>query len=247
MSEITRVLASDEFQGRSMGGPGEEKTVAYLTEQFKAAGLEPGGENGGWTQTVPMIRTKLQAPVRFSVSREPDSPLRFPDDIYLSTVRDTDRAKIAGAPMVFVGYGVTAPERGWDDFKGVDLKGKVAVFLVNDPDFEARRRRAGRRQVQRQDDDLLRALDLQVRGGRAARRDGGADRPRHARRRLRLERRPERRRARTSTSSWRPNAHQPVLLQGWIQGPICAGDVQAARVTILRSCDGRRGPQRSSR
>jgi Zn-dependent M28 family amino/carboxypeptidase len=64
-------------------------------------------------------------------------PLRFPDDVYLSTVRDTERARIANAPMVFVGYGVTAPERGWDDFKGVDLKGKVAVFLVNDPDFEA--------------------------------------------------------------------------------------------------------------
>ena len=138
MSEITRVLASDEFQGRSMGGPGEEKTVAYLTEQFKAAGLEPGGENGGWTQTVPMIRTKLQAPMTFSVKQGNRTlPLRFPDDIYLSTVRDTDRAKIAGAPMVFVGYGVNAPERGWDDFKGVDLKGKVAVFLVNDPDFEA--------------------------------------------------------------------------------------------------------------
>lgn len=138
MSEITRVLASDEFQGRSMGTVGEDKTVAYLIEQFKAAGLEPGGEHGGWTQTVPMIRTKLQAPVKLSVRQGGKATeLRFPDDIYLSTVRATDRARIADAPMVFVGYGVTAPERGWDDFKGVDLKGKVAVFLVNDPDFEA--------------------------------------------------------------------------------------------------------------
>ena len=138
MSEITRVLASDEFQGRSMGTPGEDKTVAYLTEQFRAAGLEPGGENGGWTQTVPLIRTKLQTPMTLSVRQGSRTlPLRFPDDIYLSTVRDTERARIENAPMVFVGYGVTAPERGWDDFKGVDLKGKVAVFLVNDPDFEA--------------------------------------------------------------------------------------------------------------
>ena len=138
MSEITRVLASDEFQGRSMGTAGEEKAVAYLIDQFKAAGLEPGGENGGWTQTVPLIRTKLQAPMSFSVKQGGKAiPLRFPDDIYLSTVRDTDRAKIVNAPMVFVGYGVTAPERNWDDFKGVDLHGKVAVFLVNDPDFEA--------------------------------------------------------------------------------------------------------------
>ncbi|HEX6410557.1 MAG TPA: hypothetical protein VFZ88_08185, partial [Sphingomicrobium sp.] len=113
MSEITRVLASDEFQGRSMGTPGEEKTVAYLTEQFRAAGLEPGGENGSWTQTVPLIRTKLQAPMALSVKQGSRTlPLRFPDDVYLSTVRDTERARIANAPMVFVGYGVTAPERG---------------------------------------------------------------------------------------------------------------------------------------
>ena len=138
MSEITRVLASDDFQGRSMGTAGEQKSVAFLIDQFKAAGLEPGGENGGWTQTVPMIRTKLQAPMSFAVKQAGKSTaLRFPDDIYLSTVRAVDQAKIANAPMVFVGYGVTAPERDWDDFKGVDLKGKVAVFLVNDPDFEA--------------------------------------------------------------------------------------------------------------
>ena len=138
MSEVTRVLASDEFQGRSMGDAGEEKTVAYLIEQFRAAGLEPGGENGGWTQTVPMIRTKLQSPMDLSIRQAGrTTALRFPDDIYLSTVRAIERARIADAPMVFVGYGVTAPERGWDDFKGVDLKGKVAVFLVNDPDFEA--------------------------------------------------------------------------------------------------------------
>jgi Zn-dependent M28 family amino/carboxypeptidase len=137
LSEITRVLASDEFQGRSMGTAGEEKTVAYLIEQFRAAGLEPGGENGGWTQTVPLIRTKLQSPDLSFRHGVKTTALRFPDDIYLSTVRDTDRARIASAPMVFVGYGVNAPERGWDDFKDVDLKGKVAVFLVNDPDFEA--------------------------------------------------------------------------------------------------------------
>ena len=138
MSEVTRVLASDEFQGRAPGTPGEEKTIPYLIEQFKAAGLEPAGENGGWTQTVPMIRTQLQSPMAVSFSQGGQTiPLKFPDDIYLGTVRATDSAKIANAPMVFVGYGVSAPERGWDDFKGVDLDGKVAVILVNDPDFEA--------------------------------------------------------------------------------------------------------------
>jgi len=138
MSDITRVLASDEFQGRAPGTPGEERTIPYLIEQFKAAGLEPAGENGGWTQTVPMIHTQLQAPENVSVSQAGQTTrLNFPDDIYMGTVRPVDRVRIDNAPMVFVGYGVTAPERGWDDFKGADLHGKVAVMLVNDPDFEA--------------------------------------------------------------------------------------------------------------
>jgi Zn-dependent M28 family amino/carboxypeptidase len=138
MSEITKVLASDEFQGRAPGTPGEDKTIPYLIAQFKAAGLEPAGENGGWTQTVPMIHTRLKAPVNVSVTQSGQTlPLNFPDDVYLGTRQPVDRVRIDNAPMVFVGYGVTAPERGWDDFKGVDLHGKVAVMLVNDPDFEA--------------------------------------------------------------------------------------------------------------
>jgi Zn-dependent M28 family amino/carboxypeptidase len=137
MSEITRTLASDEFQGRAPGTAGEVKTIPYLIDQFKAAGMEPAGENGGWTQTVPMIRTELRAP-SFSLRQGGQRvPLAFPDDVYFTTVRDTQAARIANAPIVFVGYGVHAPERGWDDYKGVDLKGKVALFLVNDPDFEA--------------------------------------------------------------------------------------------------------------
>ena len=138
MSEIARTLASDEFQGRAPGTPGEDKTIPYLIEQFKAAGLEPAGENGGWTQAVPMIRTRLQAPASLAFTQASQvTSLKFPDDLYLGTVRPVDRVRIANAPMVFVGYGVTAPERGWDDFKGVDVRGKVVVMLVNDPDFEA--------------------------------------------------------------------------------------------------------------
>jgi hypothetical protein len=228
MSEITRVLASDEFQGRSMGGPGEEKTVAYLTEQFKAAGLEPGGENGRWTQTVPMIRTKLQAPMAFSVKQGSRTlPLRFPDDIYLSTVRDTDRAKIAGAPMVFVGYGVNAPERGWDDFKDVDLKGKVAVFLVNDPDFEAI---AGEPVAGKFSGQTMTYYGRWTyKFDEAARRDRRPDRPRHAGRGLRLERRPER--------GGRELQHRPFPERAAAGAPAGldprssrGGDVQARRI-----------------
>jgi Zn-dependent M28 family amino/carboxypeptidase len=138
MSQITRVLASDAFQGRAPGTPGEDKTIPYLVQQFQAAGLEPAGDHGGWTQTVPMIHTKIEAPVDIAITQGGKKlPLHFPDDIYVGTVRPVARVRINDAPMVFVGYGVTAPERGWDDFKGVDLHGKVAVMLVNDPDFEA--------------------------------------------------------------------------------------------------------------
>src|SRR3954469_7242732 len=138
LSDWTRQLASDDFQGRAPGTEGETRTVAWLTTQFRALGLEPGGENGGWTQMVPLVRTQVPAQASFSVaSHGQNIQLQSPRDIYVSTVRETDRVRIENAPMVFVGYGVTAPERGWDDFGGVDLHGKIAVFLVNDPDFEA--------------------------------------------------------------------------------------------------------------
>jgi Zn-dependent M28 family amino/carboxypeptidase len=138
LSDWTRALASDELQGRAPGAEGETRTIAWLIAQFEALGLEPGGENGGWTQRVPLIRTQVPAEAAFGVSSHGQTlALRSPRDIYVSTVREAERVAIAGAPLVFVGYGVTAPERGWDDFGDVDLTGKIAVFLVNDPDFEA--------------------------------------------------------------------------------------------------------------
>jgi Zn-dependent M28 family amino/carboxypeptidase len=138
MSNMIRTLASDDYEGRAPGAPAEAKTIAYISEQFRLAGLEPAGEGGGWTQKVPLVRTQLAKGGSIAVAMDGRRiPLRVPDDVYLSTVRETNRARIDGAPMVFVGYGVAAPERPWDDFKGVDLQGKVAVFLVNDPDFEA--------------------------------------------------------------------------------------------------------------
>lgn len=137
MSETVKVLASDAFEGRAPGTPGEEKSVAYLSQRFQELGLEPGGENGGWTQIVPMIRTQMGAGSASVALAGRTLPLEVGKDIYLGTIRPVEQARIADAPVVFVGYGVTAPERGWDDFKGADLKGKVALFLVNDPDFEA--------------------------------------------------------------------------------------------------------------
>lgn len=138
LSDIVRTLASDEFEGRAPGTAGEVKTVAYLTESFRALGLVPGGENGRWTQTVPIVRTQIGKPRALSISFAGKArELTQGRDVYVSTVRKVDRVAIENALMVFVGYGVTAPERQWDDFKAVDLHGKVAVFLVNDPDFSA--------------------------------------------------------------------------------------------------------------
>ena len=133
LSQDVKVLASDAFEGRAPGTAGEQKTIDWLVARLKAIGLEPVGPDGSWTQPVPLVRTQLgQGTITAG-----GQPLRFGQDVYGSSLRPIDRVTIADAPMVFVGYGVSAPERQWDDFKGVDLKGKVAVMLVNDPDFEA--------------------------------------------------------------------------------------------------------------
>jgi len=139
LSEIAKTLGSDAFEGRAPGTPGEAKTVAWLIGRFKAMGLTPGGDDGGWTQAVPLVHTQVGSPVNLTVTGAgPDLRLVQGQDVYVATARPVDRVAITAAPLVFVGYGVSAPERGWDDFKGVDLHGKIAVFLVNDPDFEAR-------------------------------------------------------------------------------------------------------------
>jgi Zn-dependent M28 family amino/carboxypeptidase len=138
MSGITKVLASDEFEGRAPGTPGESKTVEYLVAQFKALGLEPGAGAGSWTQAVPLVRTQVPDDARMSVKVAGEKlPLVQHEHVAALSLRPVDRVAIEAAPLVFVGYGASAPERGWDDYKGVDLRGKVAVFLINDPDFEA--------------------------------------------------------------------------------------------------------------
>jgi hypothetical protein len=138
MSATVKTLASDAFEGRGPGTPGEAKTVAYLVDRFRALGLRPGGENGGWLQQVPLVHNIAGTPTRLEVRVGGSTlPLLAGRDISPQTIRSISRVTIIDSPMVFVGYGVAAPERNWDDFKGVDLQGKVAIFLVNDPDFEA--------------------------------------------------------------------------------------------------------------
>ncbi len=138
ISGIVRTLADDRFEGRAPGTAGETRTLDYLVAAFDELGLEPAGPGGSYLQVVPLLRT--QVPTDAAVSVTVDGRRRTlvqQVDLAALALRPVDRVLIDRAPMVFVGYGVTAPERQWDDYKGADLRGKVAVFLINDPDFEA--------------------------------------------------------------------------------------------------------------
>jgi Zn-dependent M28 family amino/carboxypeptidase len=142
LSHDVKVLASDEFEGRGPNTPAEAKTVSYLINQFEAAGLTPGGDlvNGkrGWTQDVPLGRFEIKGPVAVSVKGGGgEVSLSQGEQIAVrASMTGAKSVEFKDAPLAFVGYGVTAPERKWDDFKGQDLKGKLAVVLINDPDFE---------------------------------------------------------------------------------------------------------------
>lgn len=138
MNESVRVLASADFEGRAPASAGEEKTVAWLVEQFKAAGAEDGGPDGAFVQVAHLSRTRQDGPatVVATVGGKTISLERGPD-VLVSSDRPTNHITVTDAPVVFVGYGATAPERQWDDFKDVDVRGKVIVVLVNDPDFQA--------------------------------------------------------------------------------------------------------------
>ncbi|QOY95133.1 M28 family peptidase [Massilia sp. UMI-21] len=143
LAQDVKVLASDEFEGRGPNTAGETRTVDYLIQQFKAAGLQPGGDLAGgkraWTQDVPLGRFEIKGPVKLTLTEGGSSRelKQGPDMAVRASMSGLQHVSFKNAPLVFVGYGVTAPERKWDDFKGQDLKGKLAVVLINDPDFEA--------------------------------------------------------------------------------------------------------------
>jgi Zn-dependent M28 family amino/carboxypeptidase len=134
-----RTLAADEFLGRGPATPGEEKTVAYIAEQFRAAGLQPGGPNGSWFQEVPLNMSDIvgRPELTLAVGGRRQSLTQGEQVAIRASMLGTDRVDIRNAPLVFLGYGVRARERNWDDFKGQDLRGKVGIVLINDPDFES--------------------------------------------------------------------------------------------------------------
>ncbi|HMB55623.1 MAG TPA: M28 family metallopeptidase [Arenimonas sp.] len=144
LSAEVKILSSDAFEGRGPATPGETKTVDYVIAQMKAAGLQPGGDvlksgKRGWTQAVPLGRFQIQGPINVAIKTGADNiALTQGNEIAIrASMSGAKSVAIADAPLVFIGYGVKAPERHWDDFKGVDLKGKIAVVLINDPDFES--------------------------------------------------------------------------------------------------------------
>lgn len=137
LSDNIRILSSDEFEGRAPATPGEDRTVEFLIARFKEAGLEPGAGDKSWTQDVTLRRIEIDGPMTMTLQADGASAtLVQGDDVAVATRRATDAVEVKDAPLVFVGYGVHAPERDWDDFKGMDLAGKIALVLINDPDFE---------------------------------------------------------------------------------------------------------------
>jgi Zn-dependent M28 family amino/carboxypeptidase len=129
----TKKLSSDEFEGRAPGTKGEELSVNYLADQFKTVGLKPGNTNGTYFQPVPLVGiTPTPAPLVFRKGGQPQT-LKWKDDVVAWTKHVAPSASLQDSELVFVGYGVVAPEFNWDDYKGVDVKGKTLVMLVNDP------------------------------------------------------------------------------------------------------------------
>lgn len=136
MKDVTRTLSGDAFEGRAPGSAGEEKTIAFLTERFKAAGLQPGNK-GSWVQEVPLVEITGKDFAPLSIAGK-GAPLSFTygKDWVGATYREESETKIDASELVFVGYGINAPEKGWNDYAGLDVKGKTVVILVNDPDWQ---------------------------------------------------------------------------------------------------------------
>lgn len=142
LTQDIRTLSSDAFEGRGPATPAEDKTIAYISAGMQTAGLQPAGDtdNGtrSWYQKVPLLRTSIAGDPKLVLTvGGKATPLTQGEEVAVrAPLTGQKHVTINNAPLIFVGYGVTAPERKWDDFKGVDVKGKILVVLVNDPDFE---------------------------------------------------------------------------------------------------------------
>jgi Zn-dependent M28 family amino/carboxypeptidase len=127
-----KVLSSDEFEGRAPGTKGEDLSVSYIADQLRKIGLKPGNPNGDFTQEVPLAGIKSDPKMSFTVNGQA-TELKYPDDYVASSARLQPEIKVDNSDIVFVGYGIVAPEYGWDDYKDVDVRGKTILMLINDP------------------------------------------------------------------------------------------------------------------
>lgn len=136
ISDEIRQLSDDSFEGRGIATPAEARVIDFLSTRFAEAGFAPGGDNGGWTQAVALNRiasSNVKAALHMAGQHQ---ALNQGQEVTLSSRLPGANVDIKNAPLVFVGYGVNAPERDWNDFKNMDVRGKIIVVLVNDPDFE---------------------------------------------------------------------------------------------------------------
>lgn len=135
LKSVTETLSSDAFEGRAPTTPGEEKTVALIAERFKAAGLQPGNK-GSWYQEVPLVENEASpSPLRITGGAGALT-FQYRQDFVANTYQVREQVALENSDLVFVGYGINAPERGWNDYAGVDVRGKTVIILVNDPDYE---------------------------------------------------------------------------------------------------------------
>ncbi len=138
LKEVTRTLSSDEFEGRAPGTSAEDKTIGYVAGRFAAAGLKPGNGDS-WFQNVPLVEiTSDPAMVLSFVGGKEPLRLAYKTDMVAVSYRITPKTEITNSDVVFVGYGINAPERGWNDYAGMDVKGKTVIILINDPDNVAK-------------------------------------------------------------------------------------------------------------
>ncbi len=129
-----KVLSSDEFGGRLPGSKGEDLSVSYLEDQLRKMGLKPGNPDGSYIQKVPLVGITADPHVALTVKKGRQTmTLKYKDDAVLWTKRVTETVALSDSELVFAGYGVEAPEYNWDDYKGIDVKGKTLVVLINDP------------------------------------------------------------------------------------------------------------------
>jgi Zn-dependent M28 family amino/carboxypeptidase len=135
LTTLTQMMSSDAFEGRAPTTAGEEKTVKLLADRFQQAGLLPGNK-GSWFQNVPLVETTATpTPLRITGGKAPLT-FNYRTDMVANSYQVQPKVELKDSEMVFVGYGIDAPERGWNDYAGVDVRGKTVIILVNDPDYE---------------------------------------------------------------------------------------------------------------